>query len=61
MKTLTAMEELLEDDPQNVNSIKQLGLCLQTLGDRKTELLASIQEILGNFSYHFPDFERDFR
>ena len=30
-----------------MNSIKQLGLSLQTLGDKKIELLANIQEILG--------------
>ncbi|CAG5077600.1 Oidioi.mRNA.OKI2018_I69.PAR.g8766.t1.cds [Oikopleura dioica] len=46
LQTLTALEQQLEDEPQNVNSIKQLGLSLQTLGDKKIELLANIQEIL---------------
>ena len=44
---MTAIEQHLENDPQNINGIKQLGLSLQTLGDKKNELLANIQEILG--------------
>jgi len=50
IQTMTAMEQLLEDDPQNISGIKQLGLSLQTLGDKKNELLANIQEILDDAS-----------
>ena len=47
IQTMTAIEQLLEDDPQDINGVKQLGLSLQTLGDKKIELLSNIQEILG--------------